>query len=164
VGDLADIAFRRHYAQIYRYLLRRTGDHYQAEDLAQEVFASAASALSNFAPGQTPVLAWLYTVAQRRLIDARRRRRGTPLLVPLDEAYLEEVPPDYGPEIRRALCLALGRLSSSHRAVLTLTLFQGRSIRSASDALNVSEGAYKMRLQRALAALREELEREDMRP
>ena len=43
---LAEQAFRRHHAQIYRYLRRRTGDPDRAEDLAQEVFADAAAALS----------------------------------------------------------------------------------------------------------------------
>ena len=38
---LAELAFRRHHAQIYRYLTRKTGDPDRAEDLAQEVFLDA---------------------------------------------------------------------------------------------------------------------------
>ena len=43
---LAELAFRRHHAQIYRYLRRKTGDADRAEDLAQQVFADAAAALA----------------------------------------------------------------------------------------------------------------------
>ena len=50
---LAELAFRRHHAQIYRYLSRRTGDPDWAEDLAQEVFLDATVALSVLVHGVT---------------------------------------------------------------------------------------------------------------
>ena len=54
---------------------RKTGDPDRAEDLAQEVFADATAALSggDFVPDS--MLAWLYTIAQRRFADEARRRR-----------------------------------------------------------------------------------------
>lgn len=61
-----------HYAQVLRYLPRRTRTGEEAEDLAQAVFADAAERLREFEAGSTPVLAWLYTVAQRRLADRGR--------------------------------------------------------------------------------------------
>ena len=88
---LAELAFRRHHAQIYRYLRRRTGDPYRAEDLAQEVFADAAVALSR---GERPssMLAWLYTIAQRRFADEARRRSRSPAGVRLDDVYFAGYP------------------------------------------------------------------------
>ncbi|MBA3736534.1 MAG: sigma-70 family RNA polymerase sigma factor [Actinobacteria bacterium] len=59
---LAEEAFRRHSAQIYRYLLRRTGNESEAEELTQRVFADAAAALSSSDPPDS-LLAWLYAVA-----------------------------------------------------------------------------------------------------
>jgi DNA-directed RNA polymerase specialized sigma24 family protein len=56
---------------VYRYLRRRTGDHERAEDLTQQVFADAVASLR---ATQSPSLAWLYTVAQRRFVDEVRRR------------------------------------------------------------------------------------------
>jgi RNA polymerase sigma factor (sigma-70 family) len=73
VTDVVDGAFRRHYATVYRYIRRRTGDDDRAEDLTQEVFAAAAAALPTEGDGRPPILAWLYTVAQRRFADAARR-------------------------------------------------------------------------------------------
>ncbi|MDP9284639.1 MAG: RNA polymerase sigma factor, partial [Actinomycetota bacterium] len=92
---LAELAFRRHHAQIYRYLRRKTGDADRAEDLAQEVFADAASALARGDWRPASMLAWLYTIAQRRFADEVRRRRHSYNGVPLDD-LLDDVPaPDY---------------------------------------------------------------------
>jgi Sigma-70 region 2 len=70
---LAEYAFRHHHAQIYRYLRRKTGDHDQAEELTQEVFADAAITLSRMDCRPASVLALLYTIAQRRFADEVRR-------------------------------------------------------------------------------------------
>ena len=70
MNDVAEQAFRRHYGQVYRYLRRRTGDHHRAEDLTQQVFADAVVSLRET---ESPTLAWLYTVAQRRFADEARR-------------------------------------------------------------------------------------------
>ena len=70
VNEVAEQAFRRHYGHVYRYLRRRTGDHHRAEDLAQQVFADAVRSLRET---ESPSLAWLYTVAQRRFADEVRR-------------------------------------------------------------------------------------------
>jgi DNA-directed RNA polymerase specialized sigma24 family protein len=41
VSDVAEGAFRRHYEEVYRYVRRRTRDHDRAEDLTEQVFATA---------------------------------------------------------------------------------------------------------------------------
>ena len=66
-------AFQRHYAQIVRYLRRRTRSDEDAEDLAQAVFADAAAQLDALGPGSPPALAW-YTplVLSRRSIGGKR--------------------------------------------------------------------------------------------
>ena len=61
---LAEHAFRHHHAQIYRYLRRKTGNHDEAEELTQEVFADAAITLSRMDCRPASVLALLYTIAR----------------------------------------------------------------------------------------------------
>ena len=81
VTGSAEAAFRRHYGDVYRYLRRRTGDHHEAEELTQRVFADAAASLDG---AETP-LAWLYTVARRRFADqARRSGRPSPRWPPFN--------------------------------------------------------------------------------
>ncbi|HWQ23983.1 MAG TPA: RNA polymerase sigma factor [Gaiellaceae bacterium] len=155
---LAELAFRRHHAQIYRYLRRRTGDADRAEDLAQEVFEHAAAALGNGDWQPASMLAWLHTIAQRRFADEARRRRYSANGVSFDDV-LEEVPaPEYDQDLGRALVDAVWRLSPGQRQVVVMKLLRGWSFSDIASAVGVSEAAAKMRFQRALAALRGDLE------
>ncbi len=157
---LAELAFRRHHAQIVRYLNRRTGDLDRAEDLAQEVFLDATVALSaaGFVPDSLP--AWLHTIAKRRFADDARRRR----LRLVDSAWdgsLEVVSArDGSRDDRRAVVDAIARLGPGERVVVALRLLRGCSFREIACRLGVSEAAAKMRFRRAMTLLCRELERE----
>jgi RNA polymerase sigma-70 factor (ECF subfamily) len=153
VQELAEQAFRRHYRQIYGYVRRRSPTAAEAEDVAAEVFADAAAALERFEPGAAPVLAWLYTVARRRLADAaRRRRHGEPLP--------EVAAPAYPFEVARALRRALAALPDEQRRVVVLKLLRGLSFREVAIQVNATEAACKMRFSRALVRLRDSLQEE----
>ncbi len=155
--EVLDRVFRRHYGQVYRYLRRRTGDDGRAEDLTQQVFADAAAALPDFGPDAPSPLAWLYTVARRRFADeARRRARETALGVSADRTG----PAEYDEQLTGVLVAAFKRLPEEHRKLLSMKLLRGARFGEIAAALDVSEGATKMRFLRALEALREELERE----
>lgn len=160
--DLAEEAFRRHSTQVYRYLLRRTGDESEAEELTQRVFADAAAALSSSEPPDS-LLAWLYAVAERRFVDELRRRSR------LREALRqtqpgELVPTSYGPAAARAIAEAIGRLSEPARQVVVMKLLEGRSFAEIAKTAGVSEAACKMRFSRALSQLREDLKGEGWAP
>jgi DNA-directed RNA polymerase specialized sigma24 family protein len=68
--------------------------------------------------------------------------------------------PEYDPELARAVVDALWRLSSGQRQVVVMKLLRGSSFSDIASAVGVSEAAAKMRFQRALAALRRDLERQ----
>ena len=160
---LAERAFRRHHAQIYRYLRRKTGDPDRAEDLAQEVFADAAAALSRSDWEPESMLAWLYTIAQRRFADESRRRQFSER-VPLDDV-LDELPAsDYGADLAQALREAIARLAPAQRQVVSMKLLRGSSFCEIANAIEVSEAAAKMRFQRALTVLRTDLEQQGIAP
>ena len=162
---LAELAFRRHHAQIYRYLRRRTGDPDRAEDLAQEVFTDAAAALARGDWQPESMLAWLYTIAQRRFADeARRSRRRSADGVPLDD-IVEELPArDYGFDVAYALRQAISRLAPAQRQVVSMKLLRGCSFCEIASAMELSEAAAKMRFQRALTVLRADLEQQGIAP
>jgi RNA polymerase sigma factor (sigma-70 family) len=167
VEDLRETAFRRHYAQVYRFLRRRTGSHEEAEDLAQVVFTEAAARLHEFRPGAAPVLAWLYTVAQRRLVDrARRVRAGSETVAELLEARrLQPVEPlGYGANVAEALREAIGALPEGQRRVVVMKLLEGRPFAEMAQRLGASEAACKMRFARGLESVRDELARRGIEP
>ncbi len=158
MGNRAELAFRRHYDDVYRFVRRRTSGAAEAEDIAGDVFADAAKGLDNFEPGATPVLAWLYTVARRRLADEARRRARAPRLLALEDERT------YGPDVAAALRRAIASLPDTQRRVVVFKLIEGRSFREVAERLDVSEAACKMRFSRALETLREELEKEGVEP
>jgi RNA polymerase sigma-70 factor, ECF subfamily len=151
VNDVADDAFRRHYAEIYRFVRRRTGDHHRAEELTQQVFADAAGALR--ADGRPP-LAWLYAVARRRFADFARRSARDPI------GFDTPAAAEYGPRLVEALRTALGRLPDSQREVVVLKLWRGAAFAEIAERLEISEEAARMRFSRGLAALRATLTEE----
>ena len=67
--------YDRHVRTLLGYFARRTGDPEVAADLTAETFASAIVARRRFRRGGPPAVAWLFTIAQRRLVDYQRRGR-----------------------------------------------------------------------------------------
>jgi RNA polymerase sigma-70 factor (ECF subfamily) len=155
VNDLADDAFRRHYAEIYRFLRRRTSDHHSAEELAQQVFADAAARLR--ADGRPP-LPWLYAVARRRFVDAVRRGVRDPI------AVATPAEAEYGPRLLEALRSALDRLPPQQREVVVLKLWRGAPFAEIARLVGTSEEAARMRFSRGLATLRRVLTEEGIDP
>ena len=110
------------------------------------------------------MLAWLYTIAQRRFADEARRRRHSMNGLPLDD-FLEEAPAvEYGPDVARALRDGISRLSPEQRQVVCMKLLCGSSFGDIATAMDVSEAAAKMRFQRALSALRANFEEQGIGP
>ena len=160
MNGVLDSAFRRHYDRVYRYVRRRTGDAFRAEDITQAVFADASRALPA-TTDDSQVLPWLYAVAKRRFTDEARRRAREPVAVADVAAVVVD---DYGPIVAGAIGRALGRLPGDQRTVLVLKLIRGASFRELARELRTSEAAAKMRFARSLRALRAELEREGITP
>jgi RNA polymerase sigma-70 factor (ECF subfamily) len=159
VNDVAEGAFRRHYDHVYHYVRRRTRDHHRAEDLTQQVFADAVAGLHD---SNSPPLAWLYTVAQRRFADEARRDAVARRVNGRGAADTETR--EYGTEVAAALRSALDRLPDGQREVVVLKLLRGLKFAEIGAQLGISADAAKMRFVRALDALRSELEEEGLRP
>lgn len=159
--DPAAEAFERHYGSVYRFVRRHGTGREEAEDLTQEVFAAAVAALDEARVESPPPLRWLYTVAQRRLIDAARRRRLTTVVAEEEPSAREA---GYGREVAGALARAVAELPESQRRVVVAKLWEGRSLNEIARQLGTSEAACKMRLARGLAQLRDRLKEEGVEP
>jgi RNA polymerase sigma-70 factor (ECF subfamily) len=166
VEELAERVFRRHYAQIYRFVRRRTASDQEAEDITQDVFVNVAAAGRRLKPDRPLLLGWLHRVARRRLADEVRRELRRPSSVLPLEAVGDAAAPDTTQALMLGTALrdAIGRLPRGQRDVVILKLLQGQSFAEIAERLDTSPAACKMRLVRALEALRDELEKEGIRP
>jgi RNA polymerase sigma factor (sigma-70 family) len=164
-GATEPASLRRHYREIYRYVRRRSHSDADAEDVTQDVFADAARALASFEPSEGPPIAWLYAVAQRRLIDkARRRARRQEVSGDTALELVADPPAEYGREVSEALRSGIERLPRLQQEVVLMKLVQGRSFAEIASALEAGEGACRMRFLRGLEQLRAFLEEQEVIP
>jgi RNA polymerase sigma-70 factor (ECF subfamily) len=157
--------WRRQYGSVYRFIRRRASSREEAEDLTQEVFEAAISALGEARlAAEAPPLAWLYTVARRRLIDRFRAPARAGGGVDPEELSGPDDERSYGPSIINALLEGLGSLDEAQRRVVVMKVFEGRSFAEIAAEVDASEEACRMRLSRGLANLRRQLERKGVTP
>jgi RNA polymerase sigma-70 factor (ECF subfamily) len=163
VGDNTERSIDAHYGDVYRFVRRRSATDEDAEDVTQAVFAAAAARMDDLSRDSRPLLAWLYTVARRRLVDEQRRRsrRGQPVEL-TDEIAAESA--EYGSEVRYALARALAGLRDGQREVVVARLIEGQDFEEIGRRLAITETAARMRFSRGLETIRAALESEGVSP
>jgi RNA polymerase sigma-70 factor, ECF subfamily len=135
------------------------GDRQRAEDLVQETLVRAWQHPEALESEHESMRPWLFTVARRLAIDARRARQARPNEV--SDQPLRNMSTDHD-QIERSVHAhdvrqALKRLSPEHRAVLVEVYFHGLSVAEAAEVLGVPAGTVKSRTYYALRHLRETL-------
>lgn len=157
-GDRAafEDLYRRYYARLFRFCLRRMGDHHEAEEVTQEAFARAYRAMPALR-GERRFYPWLSVIATRLCIDTHRRLGRTE-----PSAEIDLGPADVHPDRLEAavdfelLSEALARLSPRHREVLELREREGWSYQRIAEYYGITLGAVEGLLFRARQALRRE--------
>lgn len=163
VNAFAESAFRRHYQTIHRFILGRVRDRDQADELTQQVFVAAVSTLGQAQPSGETALAWLYTVARRRLADeVRRGTRDAALASRLADEARSGAGAEYGSRLGGILGEAVAALPEESAEVVIAHLLRAQSFPELARQLGVTEAALKMRYVRALRQLRAELEQKGL--
>ncbi|MEV0171894.1 RNA polymerase sigma factor [Streptomyces sp. NPDC050803] len=164
-GDSAAMAtlYDRHAGWLHARLTRRCADPEVVREVLQDTFVtvwrSAGGHRGEEAGG------WLWTIAARRLVDARRVHERAARLetTPMDEPRSGCDPTASAPSAEdRVLAgleygdvgTALDRISPELREVLRATVVDGLSTREAARLLGIPEGTVKSRAMRARAELR----------
>jgi RNA polymerase sigma-70 factor (ECF subfamily) len=160
-GDVAGFEdlYRRYYARLYRFCLKRVGDSAEAEEVTQEAFARAYTAMPRLA-GERKFYPWISVIAARLCLDTHRRRARS---VPLPELDLGAVEGDQERVVlqaadRQMLRDAMDRLGPRHQEVLRLREQEGWSYQRIAEYYDVSLGTVEQLLWRARRALRREFE------
>lgn len=148
-----------YFPRVYRYILARTGNTYDAEDLAEEVFMRVLEAIERFQWREAPFSAWLFRIAHNAVISQRRkdgaRGRSAPLT---DGMALDSQGPDELVEKRVTLTevmKAAEKLPEAQRRVIALRFAAGLSVAETARAMCKGEGNVKVIQHKAIAKLRE---------
>jgi len=155
--------FIRYHDPIYRYLLGMVGDVEQAQDLTQDTFLKAYTALRCMPDPVRP--AWLYRIATNTARDALRHRHRLTWVpfAPGDDDRLPAPARDLPTRLAddEAVRHALARLTPPQRACLLLRARDGLSIAEIAHAMSLSSGAVKMTLSRAKERFRALYDRDE---
>jgi RNA polymerase sigma factor (sigma-70 family) len=130
------------------------------EDLVGEVFVELVRSLHRFEGDEAGFRSWVFTIAHRRLIDARRASTRRPVELASTEDLEPALPPtdDEPFLLERAgteeVLALLDRLGDDQREVLVLRLVAGFTTREVAEVTGRSTEAVKGLAKRGLARLR----------
>lgn len=161
---------REHQDRVFDLTFRMLGDRQEAEDVAQEVFATLHRALPHFR-GESRLSTWIFRVARNHCLNRLKylgRRGGS-------SVHLDDIPerpdvddqdrekrPDHDMEQRETQALvqrAIATLPEEQRVLVILRDIEGLSYEELVDVTQQPEGTVKSRLHRARAALAREITR-----
>src|SRR4029434_4777092 len=101
---------------------------------------------------------WLATIARHRAHDVFRKRRSVPLSTTIDEVIEPSSAAEpNSTELDQQLRSALTALPELHRAALTLRYFEEMDYQTIENTLELTNGALRGILGRALASMRKQL-------
>lgn len=154
---------RRYQGAALGLALRITGNAADAEDAVQDAFLRAYRALPRFDP-ERPFGPWILRItANRALTRAGRRKKERPLELaadmPEESRSMDETLA--GKEEVERLRRAMGELTPSDRAILSLRYDQGLRISEICRVLGLRESAAKVRLLRARERLMRTMSEEE---
>lgn len=170
--DLQDFdeIFLRHRDMVYRVCLRWLGHHHDAEDVAQETFRRAASAIQNW-DKRRPIEPWLVTIAGNRCRSFLARRRQEKVTASFDgfAAEYSATPVEDRATSEEELIsdewldTALNRLPADQRRAFELIHRDEFSYPQAAREMGRSVGTIKTWVHRARNTMQEIFRRESVR-
>jgi RNA polymerase sigma-70 factor (ECF subfamily) len=158
--DAYELLVQRHSAMTYRVALRLTGNHHDAQDVAQEALIAAWENLARFRAGSS-FSTWLYQIVTRRALNKVSRGRVASSLDLLPE--LADPAGEPATQTERNLAVdavtdALLALPFPQRAVIVLHHFEGLFYAEIASVTGSTEAAVRSHLFRARRALGKKLE------
>ncbi len=150
--------YRRYGRSVFAYLVRRTGDSANAEDLCQEVFLGLLRAAPRWEP-RARVSTLIFRIASNQASKAYRK--PLPYQLKEDEVRAIEKPNPEGAatnaEQAEHVRRAVQALDQRQREALLLSHYQGLTYAEVAETLGVPVGTVRSRISRAKAILRVEL-------
>ncbi|MFE9107516.1 RNA polymerase sigma factor [Actinomadura geliboluensis] len=152
-----EVFYRRHVADVTRFVARRISDPHTVDDLTTEVFLAAIDTAERYQVGRGSPRAWLLGIARNVVAvewrrhagerDKAQRAGGHRHLDGDDIVRLEEQID--AERVARALHATLSALPERLRSVIELVDLDGLTLGEAAAALGIRNGTARVRLHRA---------------
>ena len=161
-GDLDQMGllFDRHHQALYVFFFYHTRLENESQDLVQTVFMNMIRSRATFT-GSHKFETWMFTIARNALKDYYRKNKRSRDFIQADEIAHEIQ--DSGEaddriqrkEEERLLKQALAQLNETDRELIILSRYQEMKYQEIAVLMNLSVGAIKLRIHRAIKQLRE---------
>ena len=153
--DAYELLVQRHSAMAYRVALRLTGNHHDAQDVAQEALIAAWENLDRFRRGSA-FSTWLYQIVTRRALNKVTRSRPARSLDLMPD--IADPAGEPAVQLERNLAAdavtdALLELPFPQRAAIVLHHFEGLPYAEVAAVTGSTEPAVRSHLFRARRAL-----------
>jgi RNA polymerase sigma-70 factor (ECF subfamily) len=143
------VLFARYNQRVYRFALRLLQSESLAEDVVSEVFFDVWRKASTF-EGRAQVSTWLLGITRNKALDARKARSTDTW----DEDAAQAVEdPAANPEVeyqkkdtRAVMRKCLAQLSPTHREIIDLVYYHGKSIDEVARITGAGQATVKTRM------------------
>ena len=156
--------YENHFDRIYRYIVLKTGDRVEAEDMAQQVFLKAYQSMTAFNLKGQPVSSWFFKIAHNLVVDHYRKisKQQENQVMDFDENTASGGDdPQSATEIAldvEKLAAASRLLTAPQQEVISLRFAGDLPIAEVARIMGKSEGAVKALQHSAVAALRKHMQ------
>ncbi len=160
-GDLDQMAllFDRHHRKLFGFFCHQTGSRHESEDLVQTVFMNMLRSRATFT-GSHKFETWMYAIARNALHDYHRRTNKQPAVTDdldqinnlTDTSQADDLMSRK--EEMKQLRIAMGKLSEEDRELIILSRYLEMKYQDIAALMNITEGAIKVRIHRAVKQLR----------
>ena len=173
--EVFGLLYDKFYKPIFNYILRRTSDIKDAQDLTSQTFFKALKGLGKFHWQNISFSAWLYRIATNEVNDFYRKK-GDIIRVSIDKVPEIPAPETVDSDFEMAekelkskeefikLHRNIQKLAPIYQTVIVLRFFEKKKISEICQIINKPEGTIKSQIHRALEKLKKAMEQENMQP
>lgn len=160
-GNLPSVLLANH-RRFLRFLEQRVASREDAEEILQSAFVRSLDKGDEIRERENSV-AWFYRLLRNAVIDHYRRNAATQRKLEGFAQQLSDSVEMTDPATERVICECIHELISAlkpeYAQLISRVDLQGSDVSSVADVLGISAGNARVRLHRARAALRLEVER-----
>jgi RNA polymerase sigma-70 factor (ECF subfamily) len=159
-GDRESLAelYDQYFPRVYHYVLARTGNQAEAEDVTEDIFVHMLSGICRFEWRQAPFAAWLFRIARNQVVSYLRHNgvRRSETCIP--ESMVDNTPDPFTQvdtklSFDRVLEVSHA-LPNAQREVIWLRFAAGLSVADTARVLGKREGNVKVLQHQGIARLR----------
>lgn len=154
--------YERYFESIFRFVQQRVQQMDSTADLVAVIFTKAMVNIHQYQHRGYPFSSWLYRIALNEVnMWFRKQKKVLEVSLPyqIAESLTEEVIGESRDELIQDMIQTLNSLKEDQVMLIELRFFEGRSFAEMGILLGIAENTAKMRVYRAVDALKNGMER-----